>query len=170
MRKKPIIAVIGHDRHAKKIHLKIAEEIGREIAKRGGIVICGGTNRGVPNAVAKGAREMGGVAIGILPREDNSETSKYVTVPILTGMGFARNQILGFSSDAVIAVGGGVGTFCEMAYAYAYSKPIIAIVGMGGFPDKFVNKYLDDKRTVKIVGAKSAGEAVELAFKLSKNQ
>jgi len=167
---KKIIGIIGHDKHAKKIHLEIAEEVGKEIALRGGIVLCGGNNGGVPNAVAKGVKQNNGLTVGISPDSDLTNFSKYIDIPILTGMGFARNQIIAFSADALISIGGGVGTFCEMAYGYAYSKPIVVIKGLKGLPEPFVGKYMDDKKKVKILGVNSAKDAVELAFKLIKKE
>ena len=165
---KKLIAVIGHDQHAKQIHLETAQEVGKEIALRGGILICGGNKTGVPNAAAKGAREGNGLTVGICPGSDLENVSQFVDIPILTGMGFARNQIIAFSADALISIGGGVGTFSEMAYGYAYSKPIVAIKELGGLPESFIGKYLDDKKKVKIIGANNAKEAVDLAFKLIK--
>jgi len=167
---KKIIGVIGHDKHATQIHLDIAEEVGKEIALRNGIVLCGGNNTGVPNAVAKGAKQNGGLAVGISPGSDSTNVSEYIDIPILTGMGFARNQIIAFSADAIISIGGGVGTFCEMAYGYAYSKPIIVVKGLKGMPEPFIGKYMDDKKTVKILGVNNAKDAVELAFKLIKKK
>jgi uncharacterized protein (TIGR00725 family) len=167
---KKIISVIGHDKHAKKIHLEIAEEVGKEIALRGGIVLCGGKNKGVPNAAAKGAKRNGGLSVAISPDSSPKNISKYIDIPILTGVGFARNQIIAFSADAIISIGGGVGTFCEMAYGYAYSKPIIVIRGLKGMPEPFIGKYMDSKKKVKIIGANNAKNAVELAFKLIKKK
>jgi hypothetical protein len=167
MKRKILIAVVGSEKHVNKKHLKTAEKVGKEIARRGGVVLCGG-RAGVMDAVAKGCKSENGLVIGILPESDRSNVSKFVDIPILTGMGFARNQIIGFSCDAMIAIGGGVGTLTEMAYAYAYSKPIVAIEGMGGWPEKFIGKYMDRKKRVKVVRAKNAKEAVDLAFKLVK--
>ena len=167
---KKIISVIGHDKHTKKIHLEIAEEVGKEIALRGGIVLCGGRNRGVANAVAKGAKRSGGSSIAISPGSSLKNISKYIDIPILTGVGFARNQIISFSADAMISIGGGVGAFCEAAYGYAYSKPIIVIKGLKGMLEPFIGKYMDNKKKVKILGANSARSAVELAFKLIKKK
>jgi len=166
MKRKPLIAVVGHGLHANENHIKAAERVGKEIAKKDGIVICGGRPYGIMDAVARSVKKEGGITVGILPETDHSKTSKYVDIPILTGMGFARNQILAFSCDAMIVIGGGVGALTEVAYAYVYSKPIIVISGMEGLPAKFIGKYMNEKKKVKIIGAKNAKEAVELAFKL----
>jgi len=164
---RPVIAVVGHGKNAGPIHIKLAYEIGRSIAKKGGVLLCGGKAEGVMGAAAKGASEQGGIAVGILPESDKSKTSKFLTVPILTGMGFARNQILGFSCDAMIVVGGGVGTLTEVAYAYACKKPIIYLKPVNGLLKQFSGKYMDEKKAVKILEANGPEEAVEMAFKLA---
>ena len=169
-KRKPIIAVIGHASNAKQIHIDTAYEVGKEIAKSGATLLCGGNPKGVPNAAAKGATESGGIAIGITPSEDEKNTSLHLTIPIHTGMGFARNQILGLTADALIAIGGGVGTFCEMAYSYAYKKPVIVITNIGGIPEQYKGKYLDDKKAILIQEAKTPKEAVELALKLTRQK
>jgi len=163
--KKYIIAVVGHDAHAKEEHLKIAEQVGKEIAKKNCILVCGGRPRGVADSAAKGTKSENGFTIGILPESDNSKTGKYIDVPILTGMGFARNQIISYTCDAMIAIGGGVGTYCEMAYAYAFSKPIVAIEKLSGKSAELIGKYMDEKNKVKVLKAKDARQAVELAIK-----
>lgn len=169
MKRKWIIGVIGHHKNAEEIHLKIAEEVGKEISKRNSIILCGGVDNGVPDAVAKGAKdndEHGGICVGILPGSDNSSVSKYLDIPILTGIGYARNQIIGLTADALIVIGGGVGTLTEMCYAYNKSKPIVVIKGLDGLGEQFIGKYMDKKKTVKIIGANSAKEAVDIVFKL----
>jgi len=167
---KKIIGVIGHDRHGKKIHSDIAEEVGRKIAAGHGVLLCGGNNGGVLEAAAKGAKQNNGLTIGICQGSDLRSVSKFIDVPILTGMGFARNQIIAFSADAIIVIGGGVGAFCEMAYGYAYGKPIIVVRGLKGMADPFIGKYLDKKKKVKILGANNAEDAVKLAFKLTEKK
>lgn len=161
-----IIAVIGHDKHGKKIHSDVAKEVGREIAARCAVLLCGGNNGGVLEAAAKGAKQNNGLTIGICQGSDLTNVSKFIDVPILTGMGFARNQIIAFSADAIISIGGGVGAFCEMAYGYAYGKPIVVIRGLKGMAEPFIGKYLDKKKRVKIYGASNGKDAVKLAFKL----
>ena len=168
--KKPIIAVIGHASNAKQRHIDTAYEVGKEIAESGAILLCGGNPEGVPNAAAKGATESGGIAVGITPSKDKEDAGPHLTIPIHTGMGFARNQILGLTADALIAIGGGVGTFCEMAYSYAYKKPVIVIANLGGLPGQYAGKYLDDKKTIKILEAKTPKQAVKLALKLTENK
>jgi len=161
---KPVIVIIGHDKNAEEVHLKMAESVGCEIAKRGGIVLSGGKKGGVPEYAAIGASRENGISVAINPSDNLESPSKYFTMHINTGMGFARNQIIGLSADALIVIGGGVGTFCEAAYAYAYSKPVIVIESMNSILDDYVGKYLDGKKTIRILNANSAKDAVEKAF------
>lgn len=163
MQRKPIIAVIGHDLHAKEVHRIAAEAVGREIARAGAIVLCGGRGT-VPLAAAHGANSAGGAVIGMMPGDSNEGVPSDVSIPIVTGIGFARNQIIAMTADAVIAVGGGVGTFTEAAYSYLHGKPIIVLDYLEGILQKYSGKYLDEKKIVKLLGAKNPEEAVRLAM------
>ncbi|MBI2499090.1 TIGR00725 family protein [Candidatus Woesearchaeota archaeon] len=160
--KKILIAVVGHGDNAKKIHLKMAYKLGKEIAKKDHILLCGGRIEGIMGAAIKGCSDAGGISVGILPDSDLSKTSKHLKIPILTGMGFARNQIISLSCDGMIVVGGGVGTLTEVAYAYAYGKPIVFMKDSGGLVEQFSNKYMDEKERVKILEASTPEEAINL--------
>jgi hypothetical protein len=103
-----------------------ARAVGRLIAGRGGIVVCGGRG-GVMEAVSQGASEAGGTVVGILPGFSADEANHYVTIPIVTGMSHARNAINVWTSDAVIAVGGSFGTLSEIALALKCGKPVVAL-------------------------------------------
>lgn len=161
-----IIAVVGQGGKVTKKLEKTAYEVGKEIAKNNLIMMCGGRNDGIMHPAARGVAENGGISVGIIPESDLSKTSEYITIPVVTGMGFARNQIISLSCDAMIVIGGGVGTLTEVAYAYAYGKPIIYVEGTGGLVEPFVGKYMDSKKKVKIVKASNAQKAVESALKL----
>jgi len=87
---------------------------------------------------------------------------------ICTGLGWARNQINTLTADGVIVVEGGCGTLAELSYAYAEAKPIVALKGSGGIADEVAEKYLDDRRIVKLHGANTPEEAVELLLRLIK--
>lgn len=119
------IGVIGGRYCTDKI-ARIAEELGRLIAKEGWIVICGGRG-GVMEAACKGAIQSGGVTIGVLPESTDSKANEYVTYTIKTGMGEGRNVIIVHSSDALVAVDGKYGTLSEIALALARRKKVFAI-------------------------------------------
>ena len=119
------IAVVGAGDAAGRLY-EIAEEVGREIARRGARVVCGGLS-GVMEAACRGAKEEGGVTVGILPGSDRREANAYVDVAIATGMGEMRNTLIVRSADAVIAIAGEYGTLSEVAFALKTGVPVVGI-------------------------------------------
>ncbi len=122
-----MISVIGGERCSREA-LEAAEAVGRELAKRGVTVVCGGRG-GVMEAACRGARSAGGHTIGILPGKGyaDSHPNAYVEFPIYTGMGFARNVMVVLSGEAVVAVSGSYGTLSEIAYALIHDIPVIGM-------------------------------------------
>lgn len=104
----------------------MAEEVGRLLARRGAVVVCGGLG-GVMEAACRGARGEGGVAVGILPGLDRGAANPYVTVAVATGLGEARNALVVRAADALIAVGGAYGTLSEIALALKAGNPVIGL-------------------------------------------
>ena len=120
-----LIAVIG-GRQPSSEEAKLAEAVGRELAKRGAILVCGGLG-GVMEAACKGASSEGGVTIGILPGDNRQAANPYVQIPIVTGMGYARNVAVVKSAQAVIAIGGNYGTLSEISHALQSGIPVIGL-------------------------------------------
>ena len=155
-----IVAVIG-TRQPSPEESKLAEEVGRELAKNGVILICGGLG-GVMEDACRGARAEGGLTIGAIPGDDRKSANPYVQIPIVTGIGYARNVIIVKSAQAIIAVGGGYGTLTEIGYALDSKKPVI---GLGTWKISRNNQI--DK---SIIRARNAKEAVNKALKLIKRK
>lgn len=103
-----------------------ALDVGRRLAERGAVVVCGGLG-GVMEAACRGASERGGTTLGILPGIDRSEANPYVDVAVPTGLGEARNTLVVRAADAVIAVAGEFGTLSEIAFALKVGKPVVGI-------------------------------------------
>ncbi|KPK25578.1 MAG: hypothetical protein AMJ61_11600 [Desulfobacterales bacterium SG8_35_2] len=104
-----------------------AYSIGHQLAQRSYVVLTGGLG-GVMTAASKGAREAGGITVGILPGTRKSgPANMYVDIPIYTGMGEARNAINIKSCRAAIAIGGEYGTLSEIALALKGECPIILL-------------------------------------------
>ncbi len=120
-----IVGVIGSTKAEPDV-LKLAEDVGAEIAKRGAAVVCGGLS-GVMEAVCRGARREGGLTIGIIPSDDRNDANPYVQIPIVTGMGMGRNVMLVKTADVIIAVGGEFGTLSEIAHALNIGKKVIGL-------------------------------------------
>jgi hypothetical protein len=147
-KRKPIIGVIGASQPSAK-GLRVAEAVGYEIATRGAVLVCGGLG-GVMAAASKGAAEAGGDVMGVLPGPDKESANPYVTLPVPTNMGHARNVIIAHTADALIAVEGEYGTLAEAAIGLKLGKPVFALPG--------------GPQLVGIVPVDSPESAVALAF------
>ncbi|MCX5657532.1 MAG: TIGR00725 family protein [Candidatus Omnitrophica bacterium] len=125
LKRKLFIGVIGvsdaDDRLA-----KIAEEVGREIAAQGAVLVCGGLG-GVMEYAARGAKSSGGITVGIIPGDSINSANPYIDIPIATGIGEARNIVIVKSSDSLIAIGKGFGTLSEISIALKLNKPVVGI-------------------------------------------
>ena len=153
--------VVGHNENGSTPEAeKIAYETGLEIAKSGAVLITGGLG-GVMHAACHGAKDGGGLTVGIIPQNDSSFANEYCDIVIPTGIGLARDFLNALAGDGVIVIGGGSGTLSETCAAYMYKKPIAAIKNSGGIADRFADQYLDHRENVKIVGVDSPKEAVK---------
>jgi TIGR00725 family protein len=149
-----IIGVIGIA-EASETEYKAAEEVGKEIAKRKGILVCGGLG-GVMEAACRGAKSEGGLTIGIIPGFSRYDANPYVDVSVVTGIGEARNIIIVRSSNAIIAIGGNgrsYGTLSEIAFALKLGIPVVGINTWEVSPD--------------IKRVQTPKEAVDMAFSLA---
>ena len=128
MTRRFIIGVMGAGDNARDDDVATAFALGAAIAQEGWVLLSGGRNRGVMDAVNRGAKQAGGLTIGVIPGTDKSSMSDAVDVGIVTGMGSARNNINVLSSDVVIACGaGGAGTASEIALALKSKRPVILV-------------------------------------------
>ncbi|HEX3015208.1 MAG TPA: TIGR00725 family protein [Desulfobacteria bacterium] len=163
------IGVIGQSGDVRAEVRELSAEIGAEIAKRGAVLLTGGTN-GVMEHVSRGAKGAGGLVVGILPGDSLDCANDYIDIPITTGLTFDyRSLILVHSADALIMIGGGNGTLGELSAAYLNRKPVIIVEPSGGWAAKVRSMahegtYLDERKNIKLDYAATAVEAVELAF------
>ena len=139
---------------------KIAYETGMEVAKSGSVLISGGLG-GVMKAACHGAKDGGGLTVGIIPQNNASFANEYCDIVIPSGIGLARDFLTALASDGVIIIGGASGTLSETCAAYAHKKPIVAIKNTGGIADKYADQYMDHRQQVKIIGVNSPKEAVQ---------
>ena len=139
---------------------KIAYETGMEVAKSGSVLLSGGLG-GVMKAACHGAKDGGGLTIGIIPQNDASFANEYCDIVIPSGIGLARDFLTALASDGVIIIGGASGTLSETCAAYMHKKPIVAIKNTGGIADKYADQYMDHRQQVKIIGVNSPKEAVQ---------
>jgi len=146
-RKKVRIGVIGGGKPDAKFR-QISFRVGKLIAEKGAILVCGGLG-GVMEAASRGAKEGGGLTVGILPGNNPYDANPYIDIPLATGMGYSRNSLVAMNSDVLIAIDGQYGTLTEIAYGCIYRKKII---GLGTWDIKGV------------LQAETPEQAVELAL------
>ena len=152
------IAVIGGGDCSSE-EATLAEAVGRELAKKGATLICGGLG-GVMEAACRGAWLERGRTIGILPGNSPEEANPYVGIPIVTGMGEARNVVIVKSSHAVIAINGEFGTLSEIGHALRNNTPV---VGLNTW-----SLFKGGQRDKSILEAHSPLDAVEKALKAAR--
>ncbi len=145
-----IIGVIGAGACAADVSC-VAQKVGELIAGRGAMLVCGGLG-GVMESAAKGASGNGGVTIGILPGDNRDDCNEYISIPIVTDMGHARNVIIAQTADGLIAIEGERGTLSEIAISLKLGKPVVSI-----------GKW---SRMEGVIAAQTAEEAVEKVFDL----
>ena len=145
------ITVVGAGR-CDQATASIAERVGAEIARRGGVLICGGLT-GVMEAAARGARSAGGTTVGILPGPSADDANQFIDIPIATDMGHARNVVNVRAADAVVAIAGSYGTLSEIALALKMGIPVVSASPGRTFDD--------------VVEADSPEAAVARAFELA---
>ena len=119
------VAVCGASA-AEAEHLRLAETVGRLLAERGAVTVCGGLG-GVTEAASRGASGAGGTVVGLLPGDSREGANPYLTVALPTGLGQARNAIIVTAADAVIAIGQGWGTLSEIAFARRLGRRVLGL-------------------------------------------
>jgi len=125
VRRKTIIGVIGAGR-ATASGEELAVRVGSLIAERGAVLVCGGLG-GIMQAAARGCYDGGGEVLGILPGNSAAAANPYVTIPVVTNMGHARNVIIAHTADALIAIEGEYGTLSEIAISLKLEKPVVQL-------------------------------------------
>jgi len=156
--RKRIIGVMGASECDASV-ARQAYEVGRLIAQRGAILLCGGMG-GVMEAAARGAKEAGGLTVGILPGSTavESPVNAFIDIAIFTGLGEGRNIINVKSSEVIIAVSGGYGTLSEIALALRVGKPVVLLHSWTFAAPSSVSP------PARLGRAETAEEAVRLAF------
>jgi uncharacterized protein (TIGR00725 family) len=152
------ISVIGSGACEQDSELaQLAEEVGERLAQAGAVLICGGLG-GVMEAASRGAAEVGGTVIGIVPWDSPTKANPHCTHVVSTGIGEARNLAVVASGEAVIAVGGEWGTLSEIGHARKIGRTVVALHSWSlSGPEQM-------ERAPGVIPASSAQEAVAAAL------
>lgn len=148
--------------------LDAAREVGARIALAGAVLVNGGTG-GVMEASARGAKAEGGLTVGFLPQADATHANPSIDIALPTGMGTMRNILTARCCDALVMVGGGVGTLNELTIAYDVGTPVIVLRGTGGWADRIAGslvdgRWLDERRVSELEFADTPADAVQQAL------
>jgi uncharacterized protein (TIGR00725 family) len=152
-----MIAVFGAGNPSREEY-NLAAEVGRLLAVRGFAIVCGGTY-GVMEAACMGAKDAGGLTVGLLTTYSRQDANPYVDIVIPTGLGDARNVLVATAGEAAIAVGGRLGTLSEIAVALKHGLPVVGLKTWNLDPEALFDRV--------IPAAKTAAEAVDLAVTLA---
>ncbi len=148
------IGVIGGS-HCEGEICELAYKVGYLIARKGGVLVSGGMG-GVMLHACRGAKDAGGLTVGILPYGKES-ANEYVDIAIPTYYGLARNHMVVRASDVLIAIDGYIGTLSELSFALNEGKTVIALKSWDIDREKINNG--------EYIIAHDAEEAVELAYR-----
>lgn len=168
-----VVGVIGQGTHEGAPSLSdrtkvLAQAVGEAVARRGAILLTGGQG-GVMEAASRGAKEAGGLTLGMLPGLDHQGANPYLDIALTTGLGRARNLVIARGSDSLVMIGGGAGTLNELTIAYSERTPVIVIKGSGGWADRLPGilldgRYLDERRRTPFHFEEDPKAAVDLAL------
>lgn len=174
MKRKLQIGVMGSCadlRYSKKFE-QAAEELGMLVAKSGAILIFGAEKDmdSLSTAACRGAKQAGGLTVGVTYGKGKQIFEKNVDVIIPCGMerGGGREFVLSLVCDAMITISGGSGTLNELTVAYQADIPMIALTGFGGWSDKLADTFFDERERRKVIAAYSTRQAVEVAIEEAK--
>jgi uncharacterized protein (TIGR00725 family) len=163
------IGVIGRAGVLSTKLTKLAEDLGRTIAKSDALLLFGyeGDTESVSEISARSCQINGGRTIAFLWGDQKiSDPLLKKSLNISTGLarGGGREFVLIRSSDVVIAIGGGSGTLTEVAIAYQLCIPVIVLKNCGGSAERFIDSYLDERQKIMIRGSKDVESAVRSAI------
>lgn len=163
--------------HCLKDALEKAKELGRQVVLQGAILTTGATT-GFPYWAAIGAKEAGGISIGLSPAATEKEHIErydlpvdYMDMIIYTGFGYpGRNLMLTRASDAVLIGCGRMGTLNEFTIAFEDKKPIGVLTNTGGMAD-MIQEIIDrTHRTGNVIYDSDPKKLVERIIELIKKE
>ena len=153
---RPIIGVMGPGENATPDENEIAYDLGKAIAKSGWITLTGGRSFGVMDASLKGAAEEGGLTIGVLPGDNDKNSSDHAQIKIVTSMGSGRNYISVLSSHVIVVLGMAAGTASEVALALKSRKKVILLN-----QDEITIRFFKNLGTYNVLVTKTVDETIQ---------
>jgi uncharacterized protein (TIGR00725 family) len=114
------------------------------------ITLVSGCGSPATRVAAERALRAGGLVVSIVPSDDINLRGWPCTVLIPCGMGDARNLLMALSGDACVVIGGRAGTISEVCLAWLHHRPLLPLIGCGGWSDQLERNPPDERRNSKI--------------------
>lgn len=162
--RRPQIGIMGSSDPDEQVDA-LAERAGAVVANVGAALVTGGRG-GVMQAAARGCANAGGTVIAVTPYTHMDDVNGYTHYVIPTGLGWARNVITAISGDVILVIGGAAGTLSEVAYAWMYDRPIVALSPSGGWAAKLAGEKIDHRRDDVIVDCRRIDDLDAILRKL----
>ena len=156
MPQKTIIGVMGPGENASPDENEMAYELGKEIARQGWITLTGGRSFGIMDAALKGASEAGGLTIGVVPGDNDKNSSDHAHIKIVTSMGSGRNYISVLTSHVIVVLGMASGTASEVALALKSRKKVILLN-----QDEITIRFFKNLGTYNVIVTKTVSETIQ---------
>lgn len=154
--RRPQVAIIGSS-EADESMLVLAEQAGAVVARLGFALVTGGRD-GIMAAASRGCAMAGGTVIAVVPGTSMGEANEFTHYVIPTGLGWARNVITAIAGDVIVVIGGAAGTLSEIAFAWMYDRPILALSASGGWAKELAGRPVDHRRGDVIVECRTIAE------------
>lgn len=154
---------------------KMAFDIGKLVAESGNILVYGAEKDydSLSTAAARGAKSAGGLTVGVTYGKGKEIWDKEGNTDVIVCSGLERGGgrefVLVNSCDALIIISGGSGTLTEAAIAYQLNIPVVALTGSGGWADKLSDTYIDERKRMKVISARTPQEATDRAINIADN-
>lgn len=150
------VSIIGSS-EADEPMIRLAEQAGAAVARAGFALVTGGRD-GIMSAASKGCAEAGGIVLAVVPGTSMNEANAHCHYVIPTGLGWARNVITAIAGDIIVVIGGAAGTLSEIAFAWMYDRPIIALSASGGWAKELAGRSVDHRREDRIIDCRTIAD------------
>jgi uncharacterized protein (TIGR00725 family) len=139
----PQVAVLGSADPGSRAY-ELAGDAGECLA-RAGITLVSGCGSPATRVAAERALAAGGQVVSIVPAADPPGPDWPATVVIPCGMGDARNLLMALAGNACLVIGGRAGTISEVCLAWLHHRPLLPLVGCGGWSDTLPDHPPDER-------------------------
>ena len=154
--RRPQVCILGSAEPGSSAYA-LAGEAGTLLAKLG-VTVVSGCGSPATRVAAERAIASGGLVVSIIPPDEMPAKDWPATVVIPSGMGDARNLLMALAGDACIVIGGRAGTISEVCLAWLHKRPLLPLVGHGGWSDSLPSNPPDERRNSAILPWGSTAE------------